>query len=198
MHIIIDGYNLLFTCFQVRNKLKDTPFNQVKKTSMLEQYRSKLIGLIKIFYQSRNERITIVFDGSTDYSGHSQESSLINTDYLTVLFSDKNITADDLIIKIAVKSVSESEVLVITSDNDVKQKLKPEGVKIVSSYDFMSMLSRQKDTAEPIASSLKNKSRSPKDIIKDTKKLYGISPEEAEKWMELFGFDSEDFSGKPD
>jgi len=184
MRIIIDGYNLLFSGTNFIDTIPTKPFTGFsKKSSVLEQARNTLISLIKAYAQSRKEYTTIIFDGVNAFAGVANNFSSVKTDYLIVLFSDKNSSADDLIIKIACDSVSESQVLVVTSDNDITQRVKQYGIKTVSSPDFMNML---------ISSSHKFRGSNKIDYIKDNKKLYGISPEETEKWMELFGFDSPD------
>jgi len=87
--------------------------------------------------------------------------------------------ADQLIITKAKEQTNPRQVSVVTSDHDIIDVLKPMGFKIIRSQDFVN------EFIKPVIDG-KNKEHSP---AESKEKLHGISSEEAEKWLEIFGME---------
>jgi len=187
MKLIIDGYNLLFAGKRISGGIPQSKPIQSghanQSISRLEEAREKLIALIETYNRSRKDEITIIFDGSTNSRTTSQRSKSLSQDSrIKIIFSGDRESADDLIIQMARREPNPRRVVVITSDNYIKNHIKPIGAAIIDSLNFIDKLVISPHDAK--------KSKTP---AEPKEKLFGITPNEAEKWMELFGITSEDY-----
>jgi len=186
MKLIIDGYNLLFADKRISGSLPGTKqlqsLHNNKSITWLEDARERVIALVENYNRSRKDEITIVFDGSANLRADSQRiKALLQNSGIKIIFSGDKGNADDLIIQLVQHEPNPRQVSVITSDNYIKDHTKPTGATIIDSVNFISKLGISSDDAK--------KSNTP---AEPKQKLYGISPAEAEKWLELFGIEDEE------
>ncbi|MBI4833268.1 MAG: NYN domain-containing protein [Planctomycetes bacterium] len=165
--LIIDGYNLLFARYPELAGLKNR--------ELFEKAREDFIALLgRRVTEDRYEKIILIFDGQMPSKSARKGTRLM------IAFSGEE-KADALVIKTAREQTSARKTAVVTSDNEIIRKLKPLGFKIIRSHEFADEFLAEKDDD-------KNKSAEGPSVSK--RKLNGISPEEAEKWLEIFGIDS--------
>ena len=188
MKLIVDGYNLLFAENPGIAPRRYVGAGKIKESSYtnrlaMEEARERLVNLLERYKQSHHDAITIIFDGvrseyptriprgakSLGFSRMAPPASQIE-----VLFSGINETADEVIIKLVRRQTNQQEIMVVTSDRAIQQQLKSTGVKIKSADDFSRELT-QKKPAQPL----------PEETL-PRQKIVGISPAEAERWLELF------------
>jgi predicted RNA-binding protein with PIN domain len=163
--LIIDGYNLLFA--------RRPELAGAKNRDLFEKARENFIGLlVRRVTEDRFNEIILIFDGQTPSKSARKNSRI------TLVFSGEE-KADALVIKAAREQPSARKTTVVTSDNEIIRKLKPLGCKIIRSNDFAEEFLAEKDA---------NKNKSGSSAI-SKRKLEGISPEEAEKWLEIFGLE---------
>jgi len=154
-HFIIDGYNALF---KIKGKLK----KQYQTREGFIQY----IRTTKIARSARN-KISLVFDGAKAVSFKDKPSfSPIN-----VVFS-KDETADDKIVKMARRQENKREVIVVTDDREVQERVKILGCSAVPVTLFFKELTRRKGTNDrekpnPDKGEGKN-------ITEEMKKIWGV------------------------
>ena len=165
MILIIDGYNLLFA--------RKSRSRETGQSNFLEKSRETLLLLIETAIpENLYQKITIVFDGKTP------SKSIRKSSPISIIFSGEE-KADELVIKIAKEESHPRKVTVVTSDREIIERLKPMGVKIIRSQDFIQ---------EYLQLSVNSQDKQHTPAL-SKRKLYGISPEEAEKWLEIFGID---------
>lgn len=183
MQLIVDGYNLLFSDKRICGNISETKPSHSgytkHQTNKLEEAREFLISRIASYNRSRKDEITIVFDGITNSSRRNK--TLSQSDYTKIIFSGNEENADDLIIRLVKLQPNPRQVTVITSDNYIKQNIKPIGATIIDSVNFVDKLG--------IAS---YEAKDPKTLSQSNKKLFGITPGEAEQWLKLFRIENEE------
>jgi len=117
MPYIIDGNNLIGSTRDISLDDKDA--------------REKIINLIRKFQESKNTKITVVFDGADKIwapPGSGQEKGI------RVIFSGRNETADTVI-----KRMSEKEggkLTVVTSDRDLGRYAASFGAVVIDAEEF--------------------------------------------------------------
>lgn len=118
MHLLVDGYNLIGL-----NKSLSSKVN-------LQSLREDLLNKLSLYKKSKIHKITVVFDGS-----HSDNTcrTIENIYGIKVIYSKQNETADDIIKEIVENSENPGEILVVTSDNELKNAVRVEGVSITGS-----------------------------------------------------------------
>ncbi|MFP4498486.1 MAG: NYN domain-containing protein [Vulcanimicrobiota bacterium] len=121
MDIIIDAYNLMWT---TRTLNPVARFNFGKAARFLER-------LISIYSKKVEENVILVFDGYK--SGHPYTRHE-NRDGLEVVITGKGITADDWIIEQMQKHHIKGSV--VTSDKEIKDAARKNGVNIITSRSF--------------------------------------------------------------
>lgn len=118
-HIIIDGYNLLFSS------------GLVEQPGGLEELREELLGLLKRYQAARPHRMTVVFDGTR---GARDSSERRHGGRLRVVFSRRGETADDVIVKRVARLGPET--VVVSSDRAVRDAAEARGCVAVASEEF--------------------------------------------------------------
>ena len=129
MKILIDGYNLIWAVPELRKKL----LNDERGTN-LEEGRKELLHYLEIYQRAHPKlKITVVFDSKEEIFPYPALPSRIK-----VLYSNGE-TADNLIEKI-VKD-EKNETLVVTSDNELKRRVKEKGAEVIGSSTFFERIS---------------------------------------------------------
>ena len=143
LHYILDGYNIIHQISGLN-------------TGSLEEQRHKLIRHIENNQPqgSRNNQVTVVFDGRSDVYSESQPSSV------KVLFSQDE-SADDKIKRIVVQADSKANTIVVTNDRAIQYHVRAVGAKAVSVEDFFFDKNKKlKSTAsKPVTKEHKNISK---------------------------------------
>lgn len=119
LQYIVDGYNVV----------KKSPFLNYKK---LKDSRDAFLSFIDKYRPqgSRNNKITVVFDGREDVIGfrHNYDFSVIFT---------KNESADSFIKSAVDKAQHPKNIVVISDDKDIKFYCRAQGAKILEVKDFI-------------------------------------------------------------
>lgn len=118
-HIIIDGYNLLFSS------------SLVKSSGDLEALREELIQLLTRYKRERGHRMTVVFDG-TEGSGGPPRSRRRGS--LGVVFSRRGETADEAILRRL--SEAGGGWVLVTSDKELERSALKAGAEVVGVEEF--------------------------------------------------------------
>lgn len=122
---IIDGYNLL--------RSSSLSFPQHLD---LEGQREHLNRLLLSYANRNGYHITVVFDGATPNTTHSQENKLLH-----IIFSQADKEADDIIRAMIRKEKRPRQLTVVTSDNAIQFTARSHGVTCLTSVDFARILS---------------------------------------------------------
>jgi len=120
MIILIDAYNLFKTVLHAQF---------VQKTE-----RAKFLNLFEKYAQMRSHEIKLVFDGGGD------AYELVDVyKYIRIYYSGYNKTADDLIKKM-LQSHQGSDVLLVTSDRDIRKTAQRYAIESIGSQEFYKIL----------------------------------------------------------
>jgi len=156
MPYIIDGNNLIGCSPDIALNEPDS--------------REKLIALVRKFYESKQTKVTIVFDGSPQ-SGLFRNTI---TPKFTIVYPTPGHSADDEIKKILKGYHHSNEVIVVTSDRELKNFAREIGAKTKNSIEFYYELKKacyqqgkQEETQKRIHASL--------------------SANEVDNWLKIFG-----------
>ena len=131
MHLIIDGYNVI----------KSGQNNSSAKEN-LSLLRDNLIRKLSAYKGSKIHNITVVFDG---FYSENQSRNTEHINGVKVIYSKQNERADDIIKEIVSNVSNPNDVLVVTSDNGLKNAVRVEGVSITSSDSLGKRLSYFKE-----------------------------------------------------
>ncbi|MEJ2635858.1 MAG: NYN domain-containing protein [Calditrichia bacterium] len=158
LKIIIDGYNLI----------KSVPDGFSRQES-LESQREHLLRILHSSPQLNNQKIVVVFDGSSGLPGlHPPRYRGIQ-----VVFSGDKKEADDVIKEMIRTSGSPGNLQIVSSDLQIQFTAKDHGAGVIGSQEFWSQLN------SPRASSRTDSSPAyPPDAE--------LSDKEVRKWLELF------------
>lgn len=120
VHLIIDGYNLLYGCFVQDN------------CTSMEHGREELIARLQEYAVIKRFKLTVVFDGWENGSLSEYEEDRKN---IRIIYSRLGETADDYISKMA--KAETDKAIVVTSDNGLADRVKNTGVSVVKCQCFM-------------------------------------------------------------
>jgi len=126
VHIIIDGYNLI---------RQSAELSRLDRRD-LQEGREALLDMLAAYKKIKRHQITVVFDGTDDYSLYRQRDQ---SKGIRVLFSRRGETADTVIKRMADKE--KEGALVVSSDRDVAEFAASRKAATISSPDFMDKLS---------------------------------------------------------
>ncbi len=121
LHLLIDGYNLLFSSALVEG------------SGELEGLRKALLQKLERYQAARGHRLTVVFDGARQWPD-SMETTYGGP--LGVVFSDHGETADGAIQVLLTETSSET--VVVTSDRALQRSASGQGAGVVSVEEFAS------------------------------------------------------------
>ena len=125
--IIVDGYNLLHADPKLKRTLR----------ADLRGARRSLMRRLRHYLESKNVRLTVVFDGR----GGVTDVDVEIPGRLQVLYSAAGQSADELIIHILQEAANPREYLVVTSDMaDIGRAASSMGVQVLPSTDFLSRM----------------------------------------------------------
>ncbi|MEN8153107.1 MAG: NYN domain-containing protein [Acidobacteriota bacterium] len=124
MPYIIDGNNLIGSSPDI--SLDDA------------ESRKKIVGLVKKFQLKKNNKVVVVFDGEPDEFTGGNDSS----DKLVIIYPKFGSSADDEIKKILNSYNYFRDVVLVTSDRELKDIARKKGARIVNSIEFYYELKR--------------------------------------------------------
>ena len=160
MAIIVDGYNVLHACRWLPSSWKGAD-------------RAGLCRLLGELAEQSGERITVVFDAlpskpALEPKGFGQ---------VEVIFSGHSRTADDVIIQMIKSSSGPRDLIVVSSDREIKAAARRRGCKVRTAGEFI------KTSAKELSRAQTKKEHEPE------AKQKGLSGKETDKWLEEFGID---------
>jgi len=132
--------------------------------------RDKLIQLIRKFQESKQTKVTLVFDGMPSPGG--QLKNVISAKF-TVLFPRHGHSADDEIKRLLNAYHQLSEVVLVTSDRELKLFAREKGAKTRNSVEFYYELR-------------KSFFRSGKREENQKRIDHSLSKHEVEQWLKIF------------
>ncbi|OIO33709.1 MAG: hypothetical protein COZ37_05500 [bacterium (Candidatus Ratteibacteria) CG_4_10_14_3_um_filter_41_18] len=135
MKIIIDGYNLIWAAPELRRKVisEEKPIN-------LKEGRDTLLHSLASYQRGHPKLdIIVVFDAQKEVFLYPSLQSGIK-----VLYS-KGETADNLIKKIVEDEEKPQKTLVVTSDKELKGRVKERGAQVIGSLTFFKKISPVKE-----------------------------------------------------
>lgn len=155
MPYIIDGNNLIGS----------SPDMSLEESGV----RQKITHMVRKFQQNRNNKVIVVFDGEPEGTSHRQE---MGPKFL-VMYPRYGQSADDEIKHILDSYNDFRDVVLITSDRELKSYARKLGARTVNSIEFYFKLKREyRETGK--------REESQKRI--DTR----LSDQEVDQWMKIF------------
>jgi predicted RNA-binding protein with PIN domain len=141
--------------------------------------RDRIISLFGQYCRKTRKSVTLVFDGSyaVDLANRKRKYGRV-----TVIYTSPTVLADDLIKKI-IKDRAPGQrkgLLVVTSDADIAQYAQSHEVAYVSSESFERKVHRALATP-----------------FEDDRTSVHLSPEEVQKWLEIFGAEDNEQTDSP-
>jgi len=155
MPYIIDGNNLIGSTRDIALDDKDA--------------REKIVTLIRKFQESKNTKVTVVFDGEPSGGLVKNHASA----KLTVVFPHYGNTADDEIKRILSGYHQINDVILVSSDRELKKFAKEKGAKTRNSIEFYYELKKTHYISGKKEETLKRINTS-------------LSQNEIENWMKIF------------
>ena len=152
LRYIIDGWNLIHKIPSVKNSLSP------KRDFILFIKRRRLTG-------SKNNKVTIVFDGKIDTELISSEKEF------EITFSDER-SADDIIRVKVTNSKNKRQLVVVSDDREVLDQAKIEGALTMKVKEFLNKADKAENKASHVRSNDKEISYSLRKKITD--ELRGI------------------------
>jgi len=131
--------------------------------------RIKLIDLVKKYQSVKKNNIILVFDGEPENGPHYQKYS----NKFRIIYPNYGESADEVIKKILMEFSNLNDVIVITSDRELRQYSKDKGAKVINSIEFYHEIKR--------VSKLYKKKR-----ISDKRINIKLSEKEIDNWLKIF------------
>ena len=166
--IIIDGYNLLFACPSVFDQI--TPPWPGKKN--MEAARYEMLTLLARYQPLAKKEITVVFDGRSRVLNR-----LPSRARLKILFAK---SADAEIVRLVDESQNPKALRVITSDAELRKKVKSLGAQVSSARPFL----------EEVDKALSREMR--KGQKEPPEKFHGPNSFEVNYWLKVFKGEEDD------
>ena len=126
--ILIDGYNLLYSTDIVSDNQAD-----------LETQRDELLRKLQNFAVKKRSKIIVVFDAKEKIHGGK-----IHLSFVKVIFSPPGKLADDVIRSMIRKSKKPQNLVVVSSDNEIRRTARDHSATSVTSQEFANQLHRIK------------------------------------------------------
>lgn len=137
-HLIVDGYNVIHAQ-QNMHKLTEDKAREARK---------KLIYYLNNYLQTKNCKITVVFDAHR-YVCEDYINQKMNFGKINVIFALPGETADHLIKKIVKRESSTSSIIVATSDKGIIDFVKKFNVRVISSHAFYNKIRKDDEKLSP-------------------------------------------------
>jgi predicted RNA-binding protein with PIN domain len=131
--------------------------------------RGKMVSIIKKFQESKNTKITVVFDGEPQ---GSELRNPINAK-LIVVYPRYGQTADDEIKRMLENYQHLKETILVTTDRELKSFAKEKGARTINSIEFYFTLKK-------VFASQGKKEETLKRVNNR------VSPNEVEQWLKIF------------
>ncbi|MFQ5862843.1 MAG: NYN domain-containing protein [Candidatus Brocadiales bacterium] len=164
MHIIIDGYNLIFAVPALEKVLDRESMETARETLLTALSRHKITS---------GQEFTVVFDGRAQEGEGQGPSQKQIRGGISVIFS-KSTTADEDIENLINSSSNPKNMCIVTSDKSILKAAKASGCRVTRPRDFYKKITqplkkgRVLPRAEPMV------------------KYQGPSEEEVDYWLKLF------------
>jgi len=187
--IIIDGYNLLFKMRPELIRSKDRRLVEIERERLIDRLKcfsgdlpARLVSAERACLPCSRHRqagrqgepteLVAVFDGT----GRSNQRPY---PHLRVIFTGAEEEADTFIIEWVKKQPNPKDIMVVSSDTDIRNRLRRVGAQVVSSEEFQQILSPS--LPEP-----------PISDAEPPEKFSGIPPEQVTGWLKIFGLEDDD------
>ena len=162
MHVIVDGYNLLYAASDVRAEQADVE-------------RELLCRYLQAYAKRSGQRVTVVFDGTAGPNARTGDVFA----GLEVVFAGPGRDADSVIVAMIEDSTSPRELMVVSSDRRITLAARRRRATVMRSHDFARLMSavlrrRVRRRGEP------------------REKQHGLSSEQIEYWLRQFGLPETD------
>lgn len=127
MNILIDGYNLIRQSVELKRFERQS----------LEAGRKALIVWLSEYRNTKDHRITVVFDGWV--SGPVQEERDYSSG-IHIIYSPRGVKADDVLKRITAST--DEEILVVSSDREITSYAARRGKATLSSSEFETIVNK--------------------------------------------------------
>lgn len=131
--------------------------------------RGKMVAIIRKFQESKNTKVTVLFDGEPQ---GSERRNPINSK-LTVIYPRYGLSADDEIKDILENGQHAKETVLVTTDRELKTFAKEKGVRTINSIEFYFTLKK-------VFASQGRKEETLKRVNNR------VSKNEVEQWLKIF------------
>ncbi len=128
MHYIIDGYNLFFWEEDVCHPI--------------EKKRNDFIHSLNQRFERECLKATLIFDGHKTLAHFFPSTYKLSS--IEVIFSPKNLTADDYILEYFKLQKQPQDIVIVTSDLELSQRAKRLGAKTKTVESFLKILLKRK------------------------------------------------------
>lgn len=122
MDIIVDGYNVIF-------KISELGANT--KKCDIEALRNKFLSILTQYKEKRRHKLVVVFDGKGSSVSYKSKISGIS-----VVFPEPGLDADEEIKRMVRNSKRPREIIVVTSDREIKRFVEKYGCKVMGALEF--------------------------------------------------------------
>ncbi len=127
MHYLIDGYNFFF-----RAQTDILP---------LKQKRRDFITALDHLFATLNLSCTLIFDSNQDLTAPFPSKKQLS--HIDVVFSPKNLSADDYIIEWLTAQTNTKQITVVTSDKLLAKQASHLGAPTLSLANFFALISKK-------------------------------------------------------
>ncbi|MCK4352123.1 NYN domain-containing protein [candidate division WOR-3 bacterium] len=174
IHYILDGYNILHALIHT------LPYFYTKNFKNLQKERGKLVKYIQTEKPQGRNKVTVVFDGDPDVLDYPQKTYSARLPFVgqvEVIFAH-TMSADDYIVRLIEKSENPKIIIVVTSDNGLRERVKLLNAKVLGIKAFFKIPVRHLAGREHKPKRWKS-TKAPllyedaKEIEDELKKLYG-------------------------
>ncbi len=158
MPVLIDGNNLLYAA------------SAAEALAPL-MGRSMLCAALGEWARRRSQRVLVVFDGPAPQPALGRQTGhpRIQTRY-----SGPGVSADAVLIEVIERETSGRQLLVVSTDAEIRRAARRRRARSVRSEEFWAALRR-------------DLSRPPPDSAEPEEKVAGLAPEAADAWLQEFG-----------
>jgi uncharacterized protein len=169
MDVIVDGYNVIF-------KIPELGANT--KKCEIEVLRNRFLSILAQYKEKRRHKLIVVFDGKG--SGVSYKSNISG---IGVVFPRPGLDADEEIKRMVRNSKHPREIMVVTSDREIRRFVEKCGCKVMGALEFY------RDVTKKIVHRTAG-GRGRKKIIRHEgepmSKYTGPTRSEAQHWLKVF------------
>ena len=162
MHLIVDGYNVLFAIARHAG--------QSVAEALMEAQR-RLLSELTVYTRQTGETVTVIFDSARGTGGASHEE---RHGRVRVRYAHPPRTADDDIRRLVEMNPKPRSLLVVTSDRELGADCRRRGARVVGSMSFFRDLTRHTEADRDEEEEMLLKTQPP-------------TPAEVREWLRKFG-----------